>query len=633
MITSNLLSRAKTPLKVLLLLSLTALASIPSAWAQPSGNPPERVAYQGFLTDNTGTPLATNGTRNFNLLLKLYDASSGGNTLWAEAQTATVDRGNVSLLLGDGTTFSPYAHSLLAVFATNSTASDRYLEVTIRGIGAGGADVTMTPRLRLVTNPFSFLATFANNLANASGSNILSSTGGNLTANANMTINGTTTLNGNLTVNGGVTASQNSSFNGALIGNGVATGFYYDGNIALRSGGGTYFQSANGASTWMSVQSGGLNINGSLTAAGSVVGAGLYGNNSVWNQLKDTAGNYQPWYLRNSDTWDYLDSCGKGLQFRTPAHVAAMILAANGNIGIGTTAPAYMLDVAGAGNFGGALIGYGVAKGFYWDSASQIAFRNNGGTFWQNEGGTSTKMYLDSSGRLGIGTLSPAQALDVNGWIQTELDCGLQSVSSCRSSPSYAQFVNYGGAIKLNLYNGSNMGANVWRTASYDGDSNWDFYSDRRLKKDIASAEPMLDNLMKVNFVRYHWNEDASTNTLKFGVIAQELQPIFPLMVKTGVEPNCKEERFTVAYTEFATVACKSIQELKIRTDAQLAEKDAKIKALEVKVARLVELERKSVKLEQMEAEMAALKKIVARLAEQGTRPKSTQASLIINEN
>jgi hypothetical protein len=55
MITSNLLSRAKTPLKVLLLLSLTALASIPSAWAQPSGNPPERIAYQGFLTDNTGT--------------------------------------------------------------------------------------------------------------------------------------------------------------------------------------------------------------------------------------------------------------------------------------------------------------------------------------------------------------------------------------------------------------------------------------------------------------------------------------------------------------------------------------------------------------------------------------------------
>ena len=177
------------------------------------------------------------------------------------------------------------------------------------------------------------------------------------------------------------------------------------------------------------------------------------------------------------------------------------------------------------------------------------------------------------------------------------------------------------------------MGAGAWRTASYDGDSNWDFYSDRRLKKDIASAEPMLDSLMRVNFVRYHWNEDASTNTLKFGVIAQELQPIFPLMVKTGIEPNCKEERFTVAYTEFATVACKSIQELKIRTDAQLAERDAKIKALEVKVARLSELERKSVKLEQMEAEMAALKKIVARLAEQGGRPKSTQASLIINEN
>lgn len=739
---------------LLSLLALGLLSLAPLAQAQSNGNPPERIAYQGFLTDNTGTPLATNGTRNFNLTLKICDAATAGNTLWAETQTATVDRGNVSLMLGEGAVLSPYGHSLVGVFATNATASDRYLEITIRGIGVSGADVTMTPRLRWVTAPYAFVSTYANNLANASGSNILVTGSTALTANANLNVNGNigigTAATGNkLQIYGGLIycdqpdATDNTGIGGVMAGsdfwrihgagsnndgtlyidtgddanepivfrqnsgspmgvytpyermriaaNGylgigttspmaplqisaknnndpAANGLYvYNPNnsagqyaiIAARTAGGSagcpYFSmdvaGVNGWSMGIDNSDGQkfkimnswnfgsntkltIQTDGNVLFSGSLYAPAFNGANAVWNQLKDTSGQDRPWYLRHSDGNDYLNfgSNGGNLYLRRNNDSAnVMTLTTGGNVGIGTTSPGDKLTVAGNASFNGAYVGSGISTGFYYDG--NLALRSGGAHYFQNAGGANTWMFINSGGNVGIGTTDPQQKLHVNSWIRT--DGGIQ----CIKNGSEARFTvresvtgGNNGGIALSLYNGS-QNANYWRDAIYDGDSNWDYYSDRRLKKDITGAEPMLDKLMQVEFVRYHWNEDASTNKLKLGVIAQQLQPIFPLMVKSGVEPNSKEERLTVAYTEFATVACRSIQELKLRMDAELAAKDAKIKSLEAKVARLAELERKSAKLEQMENKMAAMEQILSRLSEQSTRPRSTQAALHLNDN
>ncbi len=741
---------------LLSLLALGLLSMVPLAQAQSNGNPPERIAYQGFLTDNTGTPLATNGTRNFNLTLKICDAATAGNTLWAETQTATVDRGNVSLMLGEGAILSPYGHSLVGVFATNATASDRYLEITIRGIGASGADVTMTPRLRWVTAPYAFVSTYANNLANASGSNVLVTGSTALTANANLNVYGNigigTAASGNkLQIYGGLIycdqpdGTDNTGIGGVMAGSdfwrihgagtsndgalyidtgddanepivfrqssgnpmtsytpyermriaangylGIGTtspnaplqvgakgnndpsanGLYvYNPNnsanqyaiiaarVAGSSGGSPYFSmdvaGVNGWSmgidnadgqkfkiknSWTFGSNDRLTIgtDGNAYFSGNVVSAtGFFGPNAAWNYLKDTSGTHQPWYLRHSDGNDYLNfgSNGGNLYIRRNNDSAnVMALTSGGNVGIGNTNPGEKLTVTGNGWFNGAYIGTGISTGFYYDGNGSLALRAGGATYFQNTAGANTWMFINSGGNVGIGTLDPQQKLHVNSWIRSDggfqvIKNGSEARFTVRESVSGS---NNGGAT-ISVYNSLNNGG--WRDAVYDGDSNWDFYSDRRLKKDISGAEPMLDNLMQVEFVRYHWNEDSSTNKLKLGVIAQQLQPLFPLMVKTGIEPNSKEERLTVSYTEFATVACRSIQELKLRMDAELSAKEAKIKSLEAKVARLAELERKSAKLEQMENKMAAMEQILSRLSEQSTRPRSTQAALHLNDN
>jgi hypothetical protein len=94
-----------------------------------------------------------------------------------------VDRGNFSVLLGEGTQVGSEPHPALSTLFATNTASDRFVEMTVKGIGAGGDDVTILPRLRLLSSPYAFLsrsAINAANLVNAAGSALISSSGGNV---------------------------------------------------------------------------------------------------------------------------------------------------------------------------------------------------------------------------------------------------------------------------------------------------------------------------------------------------------------------------------------------------------------------------------------------------------------------
>src|SRR6476469_7076195 len=92
----------------LLLLAAGALAWPASLFAQTQ-NPPAFVDYQGTVLDSAGNVLAPdagNGTPqpiNYAMEFRLYDASTGGNIVWAEKQNVTVSGGKFSIQLGKGT--------------------------------------------------------------------------------------------------------------------------------------------------------------------------------------------------------------------------------------------------------------------------------------------------------------------------------------------------------------------------------------------------------------------------------------------------------------------------------------------------------------------------------------------------
>jgi len=78
----------------------------------------------------------------------------------------------------------------------------------------------------------------------------------------------------------------------------------------------------------------------------------------------------------------------------------------------------------------------------------------------------------------------------------------------------------------------------------------------------------------------------------ELGVIAQEVQPVFPELVGKGDPAPEGGHYLTVGTTSFGLYACKAIQELADRTDsdvenlqAEIAAKDAKIAELEARLA------------------------------------------------
>jgi len=91
-----------------------------------------------------------------------------------------------------------------------------------------------------------------------------------------------------------------------------------------------------------------------------------------------------------------------------------MTIKADGNVGIGTTSPAYKLDVAGEGK---------VTSKFRVGGAVMLAEPGTGVLLFGSEGGAQTAIYsagverirINASGNVGIGTTSPSTTLDVNG--------------------------------------------------------------------------------------------------------------------------------------------------------------------------------------------------------------------------
>src|SRR6185436_1474349 len=100
--TRNFSAFART---VFTVLALAGFVLAPRAFAQGNANPPERLAYQGYLVDGNGNALATNAPKNYDVIFRIWNDSSvtaATNRLWTEQQTVTVDKGYFSVILGEG---------------------------------------------------------------------------------------------------------------------------------------------------------------------------------------------------------------------------------------------------------------------------------------------------------------------------------------------------------------------------------------------------------------------------------------------------------------------------------------------------------------------------------------------------
>jgi hypothetical protein len=160
-------------------------------------------------------------------------------------------------------------------------------------------------------------------------------------------------------------------------------------------------------------------------------------------------------------------------------------------------------------------------------------------------------------------------------------------VQLLRPDGRYAQFTRDSANLVLSL-NLSYHNAGH-RYALYNGDANWDFGSDRKLKKDIVDAQPVLERALKVQVRNFRWKDSATNSRPMIGVIAQELQPLFPDMVSEFNDPQTKETVLTVGYGDFAVVAIKAIQELKAQHDAEVSDLRAQMADLKAQMKQVLQ--------------------------------------------
>lgn len=118
-----------------------------------------------------------------------------------------------------------------------------------------------------------------------------------------------------------------------------------------------------------------------------------------------------------------------------------------------------------------------------------------------------------------------------------------------------------------------------------DVTGNYTAISDRNLKANISGIDNVLENVKKLEVVDYTFKHQI-THEKHLGFIAQDVEPLFPQLVKKPSFEDGEESPYMLNYSGFAVIAIKAIQEQQQIIENQKSEietlkKDvAEIKAL-----------------------------------------------------
>ena len=246
-----------------------------------------------------------------------------------------------------------------------------------------------------------------------------------------------------------------------------------------------------------------------------------------------------------------------------------MVLANDGNFGIGTPSPAQRLHVAGNAQIKNVFIGNPGPEVFDWAAFSHADAPLGSGFLYSakshdvrinKQGGSGyigfqvdgvNKLLMDDSGNVGIGTPKPTAKLDVNGNIHGNADVTVDGVLTTYAELRTPYLVlgnkwrlsGVGDAVPgsqpgdgwlrltnvlSNAYEGGFAAKQLW---SENGQV---VKSDARQKQDVCPLQNCLDDVLALRAVRFTWRDAARDDPRALGLIAQEVENVFPEVVTTG---------------------------------------------------------------------------------------------------
>lgn len=233
----------------------------------------------------------------------------------------------------------------------------------------------------------------------------------------------------------------------------------------------------------------------------------------------------------------------------------------SGNVGIGTDAPAVKLHVMGALRLDNTnpLMQFkedATFKGFIQSFLNDMIFANANDTgsveFWTNY---TEKMKIKANGYVGVDCTNPAYKFQVNGPTGSFNVSGIR-IENSTASTGWSFYPSSSGSMIIGK--SSNLGTFDGTTGAYTSSS------DARLKTNVRSLETVLPSIMGLELKRYEFINNNPTHKESIGIIAQDLQKVFPefVSVNTTNEGNpAVENQMGVDYSGLSVIAIKAIQE------------------------------------------------------------------------
>ena len=203
----------------------------------------------------------------------------------------------------------------------------------------------------------------------------------------------------------------------------------------------------------------------------------------------------------------------------------------SGRLGIGTTSPTNFLEVsAGAPTI--ALNSPGQASNKKTVRIASSQFTAGDFVIQQmDDDGTigATPFLLDSSDDVGIGTTSPG---GVRLFVSKNQSTG-SNVAQVSNSQTSGNVFCFGTSIESNGNNTSSfhLRAVTQQIGTFGllGNGTQNFTSDERLKKNIETTrDGYLEDLAKLRVVKYNWHNHEDDTPKELGLIAQEVEKVFP---------------------------------------------------------------------------------------------------------
>jgi hypothetical protein len=376
------------------------------------------------------------------------------------------------------------------------------------------------------------------------------------------------------------------------------------GNVTLASGTNSNWSLTLGARSKVSLQGGGL-----LGGDGATIDVEGAGSGSTSNAPLSYGGNVKI-------------TAGTGIGGLAGGHILLLPGAGSptGNVGIGTTAPTQKLDVAGTIQMSSLKLPTGAGSGLVLTSdASGVGTwqaAGGGGGGWTDDG-TAVRL-TTSTDSVGIGTTSPLAELHISKYkngahllmrientgpfsaagvhLKTQAAGSDWLIDAHETGGGAADGFHVHGTMGIpftikagtgNVGIGTTSPAYVLDVAGAAHASSFPTSSDLRLKTNVASLANVIPKLEQIRGVSFDWNEayqamGRATGHREIGVIAQEVEAVFPELVTTWGSEGYK----AVDYGRLTGVLIEAIKELHAELSALRQEQQVLRQRLEAIEAR-----------------------------------------------